>query len=172
MEYRVSRSIGLIKCPCGQEIRKGDYGFVPVTEENGRKIFGRTICRNCKNKKDQDGSFQPDPVARKGGLVCMNERDVNKSFWYVVARTEGEVDEPLGKWEKYDNRGESFSVEVYGRGGVVGRIIYRYVCDERDRFFFAKEMQKRANELVKQPLPESATKGYVINAVPEEARSI
>ena len=172
MEYRKTQALGIIKCSCGTVINKGDYGFVPVKEKDGIKIFERAVCRSCKNKKDQDGSFQPDPVARKGGLVCMNRQDSNKSFWYVVARTEGEVDEPLGKWEKYDNRGESFSVEVYGRGGVVGRITYRYVCDERDRFFFAKEMQKRANELVKQPLPESATKGYVINAVPEEARSL
>ena len=172
MEYRVSRSIGLIKCPCGQEIRKGDYGFVPVTEENGRKIFGRTICRNCKNKKDQDGSFQPDPVARKGGLVCMNERDVNKSFWYVVARTEGEVDESVGKWEKYDNRGESFSVEVYGRGGVVGKITYRYVCDELDRFLLRTKMQKKANELIKQPIGEPDNRGYVITANSEEVRSL
>ena len=172
MEFRKTESLGLIKCPCGEEITKGNHGYIPVFEKNGIPVYGRAMCKKCMMKKDQDGSFQPDPVARLGERVCMNRQDSNKSFWYIVARVEGEVSEPLGKWEKYDNRGESFSVEVYGRGGVVGRITYRYVCDERDRFFFAKEMQKRANELVKQPLPESATKGYVINAVPEEARSI
>ena len=172
MEYRKTESTGVIKCSCGEEIRKGDYGYVPVFLKNDQLKFGRAVCKNCKNKKDQDGSFQPDPVARKGGLVSMNRQDANKSFWYVVARVEGEVDEPLGKWERFDNRGESFSQEVYGRGGVIGKITYRYVCDELDRFLLKTEMQKKANELVKQPLPESKSMGYVISAVPEEARSL
>jgi hypothetical protein len=145
---------------------------VPVFLKNDQLKFGRAVCKNCKNKKDQDGSFQPDPVARKGGLVSMNRQDANKSFWYVVARVEGEVDEPLGKWERCDNRGESFSQEVYGRGGVVGKITYRYVCDEYDRFLFGPEMNRRANELIKQLLPESETRGYVIVAGPEEVRSL
>ncbi len=172
MEYRKSSSLGLIKCRCGYEIMKGDYGYVPVIEKDGIPVFGRALCKKCMMKKDQDGSFQPDPVARKGGLVSMNRQDANKSFWYVVARVEGEVDEPLGKWERCDNRGESFSQEVYGRGGVIGKITYRYVCDELDRFLLKTEMQKKANELVKQPLPESKNIGYVINAAPEEARSL
>lgn len=172
MEYRKSSSLGLIKCSCGEEIRKGDYGYVPVFLKNDQLKFGRAVCKNCKNKKDQDGSFQPDPVALTGEMVYMNRQDANKSFWYVVARVEGEVDEPLGKWERFDNRGESFSQEVYGRGGVIGKITYRYVCDELDRFLLRTEMQKKANELVKQPLPESKNIGYVINAAPEEARSL
>jgi hypothetical protein len=172
MEYRKSQSLGVIKCTCGSEIRGGEYGYVPVFEENKKHVFGRTICENCKNKKDQDGSFQPDPVALTGEMVYMNRQDANKSFWYVVARVEGEVDEPLGKWERFDNRGEAFTQEVYGRGGVVGKITYRYVCDELDRFLLKTEMQKKANELVKQPLPESKNIGYVINAAPEEARSL
>lgn len=82
MEYRKSSSLGLIKCSCGEEIRKGDYGYVPVFLKNDQLKFGRAVCKNCKNKKDQDGSFQPDPVARKGGLVSMNRQRVNKDFWY------------------------------------------------------------------------------------------
>ena len=81
-EYRKSSSLGLIKCSCGEEIRKGDYGYVPVIEKDGIPVFGRTLCKKCMMKKDQDGSFQPDPVARKGGLVSMNRKDANKSFWY------------------------------------------------------------------------------------------
>ena len=172
MEYRKSSSLGLIKCSCGEEIRKGDYGYVPVIEKDGIPVFGRTLCKKCMMKKDQDGSFQPDPVARKGGLVSMNRQDANKSFWYVVARVEGEVDEPLGKWERFDNRGESFSQEVYGRGGVIGKITYRYVCDELDRFLLRTKMQKKANELVKQPIGESDNRGYVITANSEEVRSL
>ena len=172
MEYRRSQSLGIIKCSCGKEIKNGEYGFVPVFEENNRPVFGRTVCEECREKKDQDGSFQPDPVARKGGLVSMNERDVNKPYWYVVASTEGEVDEAIGKWERFDNKGESFTQEVYGRGGVIGKITYRFVCDEYDRFLFGPEMNKRANELIKQPLPEPETRGYVIQAAPEEVRSI
>ena len=72
MEYRKSSSLGLIKCSCGEEIRKGDYGYVPVIEKDGTPVFGRTLCKKCMMKKDQDGSLQPDPVARKGGLVSMN----------------------------------------------------------------------------------------------------
>ena len=45
-------------------------------------VFGRALCKKCMMKKDQDGSFQPDPVARKGGLVSMNRQRVNKDFWY------------------------------------------------------------------------------------------
>ena len=172
MEYRKSSSLGLIKCSCGEEIRKGDYRYVPVFMKNDQLKFGRVVCKNCKNKKDQDGSFQPDPVARKGGLVSMNRQDANKSFWYIVARVEGEVDEPLGKWERFDNRGESFSQEVYGRGGVIGKITYRYVCDELDRFLLKTEMQKKANELVKQPIGEPDNRGYVITANSEEVRSL
>ncbi len=172
MEFRKTESLGLIKCPCGEEITKGNHGYIPVFEKNGIPVYGRAMCKKCMMKKDQDGSFQPDPVARKGGLVCMNERDVNKSFWYVVARTEGEVDESVGKWEKYDNRGESFSVEVYGRGGVVGKITYRYVCDELDRFLLRTKMQKKANELIKQPIGEPDNRGYVITANSEEVRSL
>jgi len=172
MEYRKSSSLGLIKCSCGEEIRKGDYGYVPVIEKDGIPVFGRALCKKCMMKKDQDGSFQPDPVARKGGLVSMNRQDANKSFWYVVARVEGEVDEAIGKWERFDNRGEAFTQEVYGRGGVIGKITYRYVCDEYDRFLFGPEMNRRANELIKQLLPESETRGYVIVAGPEEVRSL
>lgn len=170
MEYRRSQSLGIIKCSCGSEIKKGEYGFVPVLQHEDKITFERTVCRKCK--EDQDGSFQPDPVARKGGLVSMNERDVNKPYWYVVASTEGEVDEAIGKWERFDNKGESFTQEVYGRGGVIGKITYRYVCDEYDRFLFGPEMNKRANELIKHPLPEPETRGYVIAARPGEARSI
>ena len=83
-----------------------------------------------------------------------------------------EVDEPLGKWERFDNRGESFSQEVYGRGGVIGKITYRYVCDELDRFLLRTKMQKKANELVKQPIGESDNRGYVITANSEEVRSL
>ena len=172
MEFRKTESLGLIKCPCGEEITKGNHGYIPVFEKDGIPVFGRTLCKNCKNKKDQDGSFQPDPVARSGERVCMNERDVNKSFWYVVARTEGEVSEAVGKWERFDNRGESFSQEVYGRGGVIGKITYRYVCDELDRFLLRTKMQKKANELVKQPIGESDNRGYVITANSEEVRSL
>ncbi len=81
MEYRRTKSIGLIKCPCGNEVKKGEYAFVPVFLKNDRLNFGRALCRNCKNKGDQDGSFQPDPVARKGGLVSMDIQRVNKDFW-------------------------------------------------------------------------------------------
>ena len=82
MEYRRTKSIGLIKCSCGEEIRKGDYGYVPVIEKDGIPVFGRALCKKCKNKKDQDGSFQPDPVALTGEMVYMNRKDANKSFWY------------------------------------------------------------------------------------------
>ena len=172
MEFRKTESLGLIKCPCGEEITKGNHGYIPVFEKDGIPVFGRAMCKKCMMKKDQDGSLQPDPVARKGGLVCMNERDVNKSFWYVVARTEGEVSEAVGKWERFDNRGESFSQEVYGRGGVIGKITYRYVCDELDRFLLRTKMQKKANELVNQPIGESDNRGYVITANSEEVRSL
>ena len=76
MEYRRTKSIGLIKCPCGNEIKKGEYAFVPVFLKNDRLNFGRALCRNCKNKGDQDGLLQPDPIALmsrgrvgKNGLV-------------------------------------------------------------------------------------------------------
>ena len=82
MEYRKSSSLGLIKCSCGEEIMKGDYGYVPVFLKNDQLKFGRAVCKNCKNKKDQDGSFQPDPVALTGEMVYMNRKDANKSFWY------------------------------------------------------------------------------------------
>ena len=81
MEYRRTKSIGLIKCPCGNEIKKGEFAFVPVFLKNDRLNFGRALCRDCENKGDQDGSFQPDPVARKGGLVSMDIQRVNKVFW-------------------------------------------------------------------------------------------
>ncbi|MEM3905298.1 MAG: hypothetical protein QXZ17_00280 [Nitrososphaerota archaeon] len=54
MEYRKSSSLGLIKCSCGEEIRKGDYGYVPVIEKDGIPVFGRTLCKKCMMKKDQD----------------------------------------------------------------------------------------------------------------------
>ena len=78
MEYRKSQSLGVIKCPCGKEIKKGEYGFVPVFEENNRPVFGRTVCEECREKKDQDGSFQPDPVALTGEMVCMNIQVVRR----------------------------------------------------------------------------------------------
>ena len=99
MEYRKSSSLGLIKCRCGYEIMKGDYGYVPVIEKDGSPVFGRAMCKKCMMKKDQDGSFQPDPVARLGERVCMNERDVNKSFWQS-ARRQGKVSGLLGNSEK------------------------------------------------------------------------
>ena len=91
MEYRRTKSIGLIKCPCGNEVKSGEYGYVPIYLKNNRLNFGRALCKDCKNKKDQNGSFQPDPVALTGEMVYMNRQDANKSFWYVVARVEGEV---------------------------------------------------------------------------------
>ena len=82
MEYRKSSSLGLIKCSCGEEIMKGDYGYVPVIEKDGTPVFGRALCKKCMMKKDQDGSFQPDPVALTGEMVYMNREYANKSFWY------------------------------------------------------------------------------------------
>ena len=58
MEFRKTQALGMIKCSCGTVINKGDYGFVPVKEKGGIKIFGRAICRSCKNKKDQDGIYE------------------------------------------------------------------------------------------------------------------
>ena len=52
MEFRVTKAIGIIKCKCGKQIRKGDYGFVPVIHKNGSPVFENAICRNCKNKID------------------------------------------------------------------------------------------------------------------------
>lgn len=75
-EYRQTRAIGLIKCECGKEIKKGDYGFVPVVMVREKLIFERAICKDCKSKRDQDGLLQPDPIALmsrgrvgKNGLV-------------------------------------------------------------------------------------------------------
>ena len=93
MEYRKSSSLGLIKCSCGEEIRKGDYGYVPVIEKDGIPVFGRTLCKNCKNKKDQDGSFQPDPVARKGGDARMYRNFVDKDSY----EESHEHDEAIGE---------------------------------------------------------------------------
>jgi hypothetical protein len=172
MEYRRSQSLGVIKCPCGKEIKKGEYGFVPVVQHENKIKFERTVCENCKNIKDQDGSFQPDPVARKGGLVSMNEREVNKFYWYVVTSVEGETDKVPGIEEKFPFRRSSFSQEVYGRGGIIGKISYRYLCDEVEKFLYGPEMKARAVELVKQPSVKSETRGYAIQAAPEEVRSI
>ena len=93
MEYRRSQSLGVIKCPCGKEIKKGEYGFVPVVQHENKIKFERTVCENCKNIKDQDGSFQPDPVARKGGLVSMNRNFVDKDSYGESL----EHDEAIGK---------------------------------------------------------------------------
>ena len=172
MEYRKSSSLGLIKCRCGYEIMKGDYGYVPVIEKDGTPVFGRALCKKCKNKKDQDGSFQPAPVARKGGLGSMNAREVNKFYWYVVTSVEGETDKVPGIEEKFPFKRSSFSQEVYGRGGIIGKISYRYLCDEVEKFLYGPEMKARAVELVKQPSVKSETRGYVIQTAPEEVRSI
>ena len=172
MEYRRSQSLGVIKCPCGKEIKKGEYGFVPVVQHENKIKFERTVCENCKNIKDQDGSFQPDPVARKGGMISMNERDVNKFYWYVVTSVEGETGKVPGIEEKFPFKRSSFSQEVYGRGGIIGKISYRYLCDEVEKFLYGPEMKARAVELVKQPSVKSETRGYVIAARPGEARSI
>ena len=93
MEYRKTQALGIIKCSCGTVINKGDYGFVPVKEKDGIKIFERALCRNCKNKKDQDGSFQPDPVARKGGDARMYRNFVDKDSY----GESHEHDEAIGK---------------------------------------------------------------------------
>ncbi len=74
--------------------------------------------------------------------------------------------------EKFPFKRNSFSQEVYGRGGIIGKISYRYLCDEVEKFLYGPEMKARAVELVKQPSVKSETRGYVIAARPGEARSI
>lgn len=91
MELRETRTYGVIKCPCGHEITKGEVAYVPVLHVDGEYRFLRALCEKCK--KDPDGSIRPDPVARKGGDARMYGNFVDKDSYGESS----EHDEAIGK---------------------------------------------------------------------------
>ena len=49
-EFRRTKAIGIIKCKCGTEIRKGQSAYVPVRSLNNKLIFDNAVCEKCKNE--------------------------------------------------------------------------------------------------------------------------
>lgn len=79
----------------------------------------------------------------------MNNRDIdNKPYWYVVARTEGDVERHVGEWVSFPFRKESFTSEVIASWGIKGKISYLYVCGEWEKFLYEVEMKKKALRMI------------------------
>lgn len=56
MQFRETKTYGVIKCPCGHEITKGEIAYVPVVKDtNGNTRFLRPLCKDCKD--DPDGAI-------------------------------------------------------------------------------------------------------------------
>ena len=49
-EFRKTKAIGIIKCNCGAEIRKGQHAYVPVRSLNNKLVFDNAVCEKCKNE--------------------------------------------------------------------------------------------------------------------------
>lgn len=49
-EFRKTKAIGIIKCKCGTEIRKGQFAYVPVRSLNNKLIFENAVCEKCKSE--------------------------------------------------------------------------------------------------------------------------
>ena len=49
-EFRKTKAIGIIKCKCGTEIRKGQSAYVPVRSLNNKLVFDNAVCEKCKNE--------------------------------------------------------------------------------------------------------------------------
>ena len=49
-EFRKTKAIGIIKCKCGTEIRKGQHAYVPVRSLNNKLIFDNAVCEKCKSE--------------------------------------------------------------------------------------------------------------------------